>query len=234
MSALFSSLRAGHAASSASPVSSAGLCATNLTMSSTMIVSLPKPMVWQPAEQRARLDRVVGVAFVKVVQAVAGQAVGADQHAARPEHPERLGQDLVLPGQRRNVVQHRERADRVERPVRIAQRRRVTDYHLDVAAGVLARQPGGRLGVDLDHGQPLHLVPQPLGGRAGAGADLEHVGTEAGLRGQGRQDLGLDMFRPLGARAQSRVVLVHDPDATDTGRRTQERRLPSRVAGWTT
>src|SRR2546430_3956248 len=50
----------------------------------------------EAAQQCARLDGVVGVVDVEMVQAVAGQAVRADQRAAGPQHPERLGQDLVL------------------------------------------------------------------------------------------------------------------------------------------
>ena len=109
----------------------------------------------------------------------------------------------------------------------------VTDDDLDVAARVPAGQLRGGLVVDLQSGQPPHPVPQPLGGRAGPRADLEHVAAEVGVLGQGRQDLALDVRGPLGARAHPSMVLIHRPDATDGPGLGQERRLPSCVAGRT-
>ena len=60
------------------------------------------------------VDRVVRVAFVKVVEALAREAVGADEHATRAQDAVRLAEDLQLLALRRYVMEHREAADRVE------------------------------------------------------------------------------------------------------------------------
>src|ERR1700728_4860494 len=168
-----------------------------------------------------------------MMQVVAGEAVRADEHAARPQYPERLGEDLVLHGQRRDVMQHGEGTDRVKGLVWVAQLRCAAQDNLDVAAGEPVRQLPGGGSIDLDRGQALDLLPQPLGRGARARAYLEHVLAEVSVLGQGWQDLILDDGRPLRARAQLRVVLVHGPDVTAGPGRDQERRLTSCVAGRT-
>jgi Helix-turn-helix domain len=72
--------------------------------------------------------------------------------------------------------------------------------------------PGGGV-VDLDRVQARDLLPQLLG-RGARTWPIEHVLAEVSVLGQGRQDHTPDDCRPLRARAQLRVVLVHGPDVT--------------------
>ena len=109
----------------------------------------------QPGEERGRLDRVVGVALVELVQVVAGQAVRAEERAARAQHPERLGQHLVLQRAGGHVVQHRAGGHGVEGRVRVSRSAAASPRdHLDVGSGEPLGQPGGGLLLVLDRDQP--------------------------------------------------------------------------------
>ena len=96
---------------------------------------------------------------MEVVQPVARQAVRADQRSAWAQYPQRLREDLVLKGAGWDVVQHGEHANRVERGVRIAERRRVAGDRLDVrpAEPVLQRRSGRR--VEFERDQAADSMP---------------------------------------------------------------------------
>src|SRR6201746_2941733 len=68
----------------------------------------------QPGQEGGGIDRVVDVAEMEVVEISARQAVRGDHGPAWAEYPQRLREQLVLKRNRRHVVQHRERPDRVE------------------------------------------------------------------------------------------------------------------------
>src|SRR3954449_9806784 len=117
----------------------------------------------QAGQQRPRLDRVVDVVLVEVVQLDARQAVGADQHAAGAQDTQHLGEQPVLQRRGRQMVQHRERARRVERVGGERKRRGVAADDLDVRVREALRQPRGGLGLDLHRDQALDAVPKPVG-----------------------------------------------------------------------
>ena len=79
-----------------------------------------------------------------LVQPVARQAVRADEGAAWPQRAQRAGEDGVLHGAGRNVVQHSEHGDGVEGLVGVGERGRVSRDGLDVGPGEpLAELHGG-------------------------------------------------------------------------------------------
>src|SRR5450755_3976723 len=60
----------------------------------------------QPDGQRPRVYRVARVRQVNEAEAPARLTVGAGEHPAGHEHPGRLGEEPVLRGGRRQVMQH--------------------------------------------------------------------------------------------------------------------------------
>ena len=162
----------------------------------------------QPGEEGGGLDRVVGVALVVPVQPVAGQAVGADERPAGPQRAERPGQDRVLHGARRHVVQHGEHADRVEGLVRIGERAGVPGDRLHVRPREPLPERGGCLGLELDGDKALDPVPQPLRRRPRPRPDLQQVVAEVDAARDDGQDLLVQERRPFG-RAQQFMPFVH-------------------------
>ena len=126
-------------------------------------------------------------------------------------------------------MEHGERADRVERAVRVAHLGGIPDG--DLHAGKLRRERRGGGLIPLQRGQPAHPLAQPPGRRPGAGTDLQHLLAEVHPGGHRRQYLVLDVGCPLRAPAQLVVVGVHPRDATVRPRRGQGRSLPFCVAG---
>ena len=113
--------------------------------------------------------------FVKLVQPLAREAVGPDEHTTGTQDAERLAQGPELRLRGRQVVEHREAADRVERLVGEGQRRRVADLDRHVRAGELVREARGGVRVELERDEPLHAVAEPARRGARPGADLEHL-----------------------------------------------------------
>lgn len=132
----------------------------------------------QAGNEAGRVDGVIGVLGVELVQRVAGPAVRREQDATRAQDPERLGQHGVLAVLGGDVVQHRERCHRVERPVRPRKFGRVRGDDLDVGVREPRPQRLGGDGIDLDRDQRADPGAQPLGGRAGSGPDLEQLGAQ--------------------------------------------------------
>jgi hypothetical protein len=100
--------------------------------------------------------------------------------AARLQHPSNLGEELVLQGWGRNVMQHREghRAGETvgfERHVGC-----VGGDDLDVDAGEARTQRVGEVRIEFDGREVREAVSEQVRREAGAGADLEHVVTEFG------------------------------------------------------
>ena len=87
-------------------------------------------------------------------------------------------------------------------------RRRVADLDRHVGTGELVCEARGGVGVELERDEPLHAVPEPVGGSARPGADLEHLVPEIQPGRYGLEHLRLHELRPLG-RAAEGVVLVH-------------------------
>ena len=83
------------------------------------------------------------------------------------------------------------------------------------AGEAVRQQRRGGLGVDFHRGQAAYLVTQPVGGRAGARADLEHVRAEVNVARQGGQYLVLEAGRPFGAGAQLGMLFVHSPEVME-------------------
>ena len=139
---------------------------------------LAEPKSLKAWKDRGWLDGVIGVADVEVMQAVARKAVGGDQDAAGSQDPKHLGENSVLQGNGWDMVQHRERADRVEGGIGERHLSGVADDDLDIAAGVLGGEGAGGSLVDFESGQARHPVPQPLGCRSRPGTYLQHVLAE--------------------------------------------------------
>ena len=152
----------------------------------------------QPGEEGGGLDRVVGVALVVPVQTVAGEAVGADERPAGAQRAQCPGQDRVLQGAGRDVVQHGEHADGVEGLGGVGQRGRVPGDGLDVRARKPRPERGGGLWFEFEGDKPLDPLPQPLRRRAGTRADLEQVVTEVNAVRDHGQDLFVQERGPLG------------------------------------
>src|SRR5262249_40684521 len=87
------------------------------------------------------------------------------------------------------------------------------DLHRGAGKAVSKQRRGGL--VDFDGSEPAYLVAQPVGGSSGARADLEHVRAEINVTRQDGQDVGLNVLSPFRARANSRMVGVHDHEITD-------------------
>jgi hypothetical protein len=107
------------------------------------------------------------------------------------------------------VVQHRERADRVERVTGEFERGGVSAHDLDVGGLKAPAQRVGALTIVLDDDQPAHARAQPLGRRAGPRPELEHVLAERDPARRCRENGVVKVRRPLGAVTQAMVVLVH-------------------------
>src|SRR5262249_47674338 len=66
-------------------------------------------------------------------------------------------------------------------------------------------------GVGLDGREPCRARAKEVGRQPRTGADLEHVVTEVGDGGEPREEVGLQHLRPLRAREELEVPLVHRP-----------------------
>ena len=108
----------------------------------------------------------------------------------------------------RQVVEHREAADRVEGVVGEGQLRRIADLHRHVRARELVRETRGGVGVELERDEMRHAVAEPARRGAGAGAELEHLVPEIETGRHGLEHLRLHELGPL-RRAAKGVVLVH-------------------------
>ena len=75
-------------------------------------------------------------------------------------------------------------------------------------------EPGCCGRVELQRDESLDAMPEPAGGRPGPRPKLQHLVAKVYGGDQGRQHVGLQVLRPVSARAQDRVVLVHLDDAT--------------------
>jgi hypothetical protein len=144
------------------------------------------------------------------VQPVAGEAVRADERPARPQRAERPGQDRVLPGAGRDVVQHGEHADRVEGLVWIGKRGRVAGDRLDVRSRESQLKRGGGFGLELEGDKPLDPVAQPFRRRARPGTDFEQVVAQVNPVADDGQDFLVQERRPFGRSKQLRVPFVHN------------------------
>jgi AraC-like DNA-binding protein/quercetin dioxygenase-like cupin family protein len=146
---------------------------------------------------------------VELVQLGAVQAVGAHEHATGPQHSQRLTEDIVLLRHGRQVVEHRERADGVERRLRKVELRRIAGNDLDIRIRDTHRELRRHLGIDLDGDEMRDTPAQPLRRRTGPSADLEHCRPKVEAIQQRIQDFVVQVLGPFGRRTQS-VVHIHD------------------------
>ena len=86
--------------------------------------------------------------------------------------------------------------------------RRVSDLDRHVCTNELVFEAPGGVGVELERDEPLHPVPEPVGGSARPRADLQHLVPEIQPGRYGLEHLRLHELCPLG-RAAEGVVLVH-------------------------
>lgn len=153
-------------------------------------------------EQPCRVDRVVGVIHVEGMQFGAGQAVRSDQQPSRAQYPQRLGQGRVLRRQRRKVVQHGERGDRVEAVIGKRRTCAVADHHLDISSFILGRQTCRRVMVELNRDQAIDALAQPASRGTRPRAQLEQLPAQINSRQQRPEHLPPEPARPVCARAQ--------------------------------
>ena len=186
----------------------------------------PEPDRLQPGDERGGIDRVVDVADVEVVQAGARQAVRADHRPARPQHPQRLREHLVLQGRRRHVVQHREGPDGVER----RRRRTAALVASPCCTSTLVPAKRSRSVATVSSSSStatscstrwrshsaLAPGPGPISSIRGPSSRPSH---------ERRQHVVVQVRRPLGTRAELGVVLVHRHGGHP--RREAAQRLPA-------
>lgn len=96
----------------------------------------------------------------------------------RAQHTIRFRQQQILEGPRRHVVQHRERQNSGERPVREGQHRRIRQDHLDTHTLQALAQGRREPGVYLDGGEAVGLSERRVGSEAWSRAQLQDVVTE--------------------------------------------------------
>jgi AraC-like DNA-binding protein/quercetin dioxygenase-like cupin family protein len=137
------------------------------------------------------------------------QAVVANECAARPQDAEYLGQQAGLQHPGGDMVEHRERRRRVKGSVVEPEGGRIAVPDLHICVREAPRERIGSRLVTFDRHEATDPRAQPVGGRAWTGAELQQLLAERDAGGDRREDVAVQMLRPLGTGTEPGVVLVH-------------------------
>lgn len=120
-----------------------------------------------------------------------------------------FGEEPVLDGLRRHVVEHREGRGGGESVRRQARVRRIGVDDLDVRACKTRREGSGELGIDLDRCQARHPLAEEVRREPRARTDFEDIVAQAGHRLEPGQQVFSQHLRPLGTGEEFAVSPVH-------------------------